>query len=140
MIRGIAFSCFDLLHAGHITMLEEAKEHCNYLIAGLHTSPEHKKNVIQSCFERYIQLKGCKYVDEIIPYDSEDDLSNMLKTITPLHVRFLGEEYLLEKKIITGYNICDKRDIKLHYCRRYHNYSTTELKGRIASLSNAIES
>ena len=61
MIRGIVFSCFDLLHAGHITMLEEAKEHCNYLIAGLHTSPEHKKNVIQSCFERYIQ-----YVDPSI--------------------------------------------------------------------------
>ncbi len=65
MIRGIAFSCFDLLHAGHITMLAEAKQHCDYLMVGLHTSPGHKRGIVQSCFERWVQLKGCKYVDEI---------------------------------------------------------------------------
>jgi glycerol-3-phosphate cytidylyltransferase len=138
MKKGIVFSCFDLLHAGHVTMLEEAKERCDYLIAGLHTNPEHKNRVVQSCFERYTQLKGCKYVDEIIPYDSEDDLVNMLKTITPLHIRFLGNEYWVDKKIITGYNICQDRDIDIHYCRRDHDYSSTELKERIVSLSNTL--
>jgi len=140
LIRGIVFSCFDLLHAGHITMLAEAKEHCDYLIVGLHTSPEHKRGIVQSCFERYIQLKGCKYVDEIIPYESEKDLENILKTITPLHIRFLGEEYLRDNLTITGYNICLNRNIEIHYCRRYHDYSSTELKERIASLSNTSKS
>ena len=138
MKKGIVFSCFDLLHAGHVTMLEEAKERCDYLIAGLHTNPEHKNRVVQSCFERYTQLKGCKYVDEINPYDSEDDLVNMLKTITPLHIRFLGNEYWVDKKIITGYNICQDRDIDIHYSRRDHDYSSTELKERIVSLSYTL--
>ena len=75
-IRGIAFSCFDLLHAGHITMLAEAKQHCDYLIVGLHTSPGHKKNVVQSCFERWVQLKGCIiYVKiEILKYIIVEDI------------------------------------------------------------------
>jgi glycerol-3-phosphate cytidylyltransferase len=128
-------------------MLEEAKERCDYLIVGLHTYPEHKNRamslrtpLVQSCFERYTQLKGCKYVDEIIPYDSEDDLVNMLKTITPLHIRFLGNEYWVAKKPITGYTICQDRDIDIHYCRRDHDYSSTELKERIVSLSNTTKS
>ena len=107
-IKGIVFSCFDLLHAGHITMLEECKEKCNYLIAGLHTNPAHKEDLVQSVYERYVQLKGCKYVDEIIPYSSEEEVKDMLLTL-PLDFRFLGEEYKLAIDTITGYNICIER-------------------------------
>jgi len=82
-IIGITFSAFDLLHAGHMEMLKEARSQCDYLIAGLHTNPQierpNKNKPVQSTLERYIQLKGCKYVDEIIPYDTEDDLLNILK-------------------------------------------------------------
>ena len=91
-IKGIVFSCFDLLHAGHITMLEECKEKCNYLIAGLHINPAHKEDTVQSVYERYVQLKGCKYVDEIICYETEQDLLNLLNMVK-WHVRIIGEEY-----------------------------------------------
>ena len=96
MKKGFAASAFDLLHAGHIVMLEEARKNCDYLIVGLHTSPAHKKDLVQSVFERFIQLKGCKYVDEIIPYESEKDLKNILKTIE-INIRFLGDDYLRAK-------------------------------------------
>ena len=139
-IIGYTTGVFDMFHVGHLNIIKKAKSNCDYLIVGLHTSPGHKKNVVQSCFERWVQLKGCKYVDEIIPYESEKDLKNMLKTITPLHMRFLGEEYLRDNLFITGYNICEDRDIEIHYCRRYHDYSSTELKERIASLSNTSKS
>lgn len=138
MIKGIVFSCFDLLHAGHITMLEECKEKCNYLIAGLHTNPAHKEDLAQSVYERYVQLKGCKYVDEIIPYSSEEEVKDMLLTL-PLDFRFLGEEYKLAIDTITGYNICIERKIHIHYCKRKHNYSSSELKERIVSLSDTIK-
>lgn len=137
-IKGIVFSCFDLLHAGHITMLEECKEKCNYLIAGLHTNPAHKEDLVQSVYERYVQLKGCKYVDEIIPYSSEKEVEDMLLTL-PLDFRFLGEEYKLAIDTITGYNICIERKIHIHYCKRKHHYSSSELKERIVSLSDTIK-
>ena len=118
-------------------MLEEAKKNCDYLIAGLHTNPAHKKNLVQTVFERFIQLKGCKYVDEIIPYESEIDLKNILKTIE-INIRFLGEDYSRDKKFITGYNTCIMKNIELYYCKRFHHYSSTELKKRIVSLSNTL--
>ena len=134
-VKGFAASSFDLLHAGHILMLQEARKNCDYLIVWLHTSPLHKNNLIQTVFERYIQLKGCRYVNEIIPYESEEDLKSILKT-SEIHIRFLGEDYLRDKKFITGYNTCKERNIKLHYCKRLHHYSSTELKKRIVSMSN----
>ena len=135
MKKGFTASAFDLLHTGHIVMLEEARKNCDYLIVGLHTSPAHKKDLVQSVFERFIQLKGCKYVDEIIPYESEKDLKNILKTIE-INIRFLGEDYLRDKKFITGYNTCILKNIELYYCKRFHPYSSTELKKRIVSMSN----
>jgi len=124
---GITFSSFDLLHAGHIAMLSEAKDHCDYLIVGLHTDPtidrKSKNKPIQSVFERWLQLKGCKYVDEIIPYETEEDLINLLHILTP-DVRIIGEEY--RGKEFTGKGI-----IPEYYNNRKHNYSSTYLRERI---------
>jgi glycerol-3-phosphate cytidylyltransferase len=128
MIKGFTCSAFDLLHAGHIAMLEEAKTQCDYLIVGLHTNPQidrpHKNKPVQSTFERYLQLKGCKYVDEIIPYDTEADLVNLLKVVQP-DVRILGIEY--KDTNFTGKDL----PIKIYFNTRGHNYSSTELKKRI---------
>ena len=96
-----------------------------------------RKYLVQSVFERYTQLKGCKYVDEIIPYESEDDLKNLLQTLD-IDIRFLGEDYLRDNKPITGYNTCMSRKIQLYYCGRFHPYSSTELKKRIVSMSNTL--
>ena len=95
MTVGITFSSFDLFHSGHVAMLKEASENCNYLIVGLQTDPTidrpEKNKPIQSVFERYVQLKGCSYIDEIIPYATEQDLMDILLTYT-LNRRFIGEE------------------------------------------------
>jgi glycerol-3-phosphate cytidylyltransferase len=125
---GITASCFDLFHAGHVLMLEEAKEHCQYLIAALQTDPTldrpEKMKPIQSVYERYIQLVACKYVDEIVVYDTEADLLNVLKS-KPIDVRILGEEY--EHKDFTGKGLGQD----LVFNKRRHSYSSTELKQRI---------
>lgn len=125
---GFTASAFDLLHAGHIAMLEEAKEHCDYLIVGLHTDPtidRPKKNKpIQTTFERYTQLKGCKFVDEIIPYDTELDLINLLKIIKP-DLRIIGEEYRM--KDFTGKDL----PIEIYYNTREHIFSSSELRKRL---------
>ena len=96
MTVGITFGIFDLLHAGHVMMLEEAKKHCDYLIVGLNTDPAlvdpSKNNPTQSIVERYIQLDGCRFVDEIIPYETEQDLFDMLSAL-PVNIRIIGEEY-----------------------------------------------
>ena len=93
---GITFSTFDLLHAGHIKMLEEAKLQCDYLIVGLQLDPsinrKEKNTPSQSIIERYIQLRGCKYIDEVVPYVSEQDLEDILQSFK-LDVRIIGEEY-----------------------------------------------
>jgi len=125
---GFTASCFDLFHAGHVLMLEEAKEHCQYLIAALQTDPTldrpEKMKPIQSVYERYIQLVACKYVDEIVVYDTEADLLNVLKS-KPIDVRILGEEY--EHKDFTGKDLGQD----LVFNKRRHSYSSTELKQRI---------
>lgn len=125
---GFTCSAFDLLHAGHVVMLEEAKEQCEYLIVGLHTNPQidrpMKNKPVQTTLERYIQLKGCKYVDEIIPYDTEEDLLNLLQIIKP-DVRILGSEY--ERKDFTGNHL----DISCYFNRREHTYSSSELRNRL---------
>jgi glycerol-3-phosphate cytidylyltransferase len=128
MIKGITFSSFDLLHAGHIAMLEEAKQQCDHLIVGLQTDPTidrpEKIKPKQTVFERFVQLKGCKFVDEIIPYETEEDLVNLLCIIKP-DVRIIGEEY--RGKHFTG----DDLPIKVHYNTRLHNYSSSSLRNKL---------
>ena len=127
----IGFTCssFDLLHAGHVQMLREAKEHCDYLIVGLQIDPSldrpEKNPPIQTIVERYSQLKAVRYVDEIIPYKTEQDLEDILELYT-IDVRVLGEEY--RDKDFTGKDICRKRDIDLHFNRRDHRFSSTLLR------------
>ena len=130
----IGFSCstFDLLHAGHILMLAEAKQACNYLIVGLQTNPaidrpETKNKPVQSIVERYVQLNAVKYVDEIIVYETERDLEDLLMFL-PLNVRFIGEEY--HGKEFTGKQICVDRNIDIIYNSRTHRFSSTELRQR----------
>tara|TARA_B100001057_G_scaffold151957_1_gene152002 strand:+ start:1489 stop:1899 length:411 start_codon:yes stop_codon:yes gene_type:complete len=130
---GITFSTFDLLHAGHIAMLRDAKEQCDYLIVGLQSDPtidrpDTKNKPIQSMFERYLQLKAVKYIDEVIPYETEQDLKDILKTLN-IDVRILGEEY--RDREFTGREICKQRDISLYFNKRDHKFSSTDLRNRI---------
>lgn len=134
MIVGITFSTFDLLHAGHILMLQEAKQFCDYLICGLQTDPtidrpETKNKPAQTIVERQIQLAAVKYVDEVVVYQTEKDLLDIL-TIYPINVRFVGEEY--RNKDFTGKDFCLDNNIELIYNSRKHRFSTTELRGRAA--------
>lgn len=125
---GFTCSSFDLLHAGHILMLKEAKEACDYLIIGLQTDVDTRSNknkCIQSVTERYLQLRAVKYIDEIIPYRTEDELYNLLLMISP-DVRIIGEEY--RDKEFTGRNI---ESIEIYYNSRKHNLSTTNLRKQI---------
>jgi len=135
-IIGITCSSFDLLHAGHIKMLEDAKAQCDYLIAALQTDPTidrpEKNKPIQSVVERYIQLKGCKYVDEIVPYQTEKDLEDIFLSFD-LDVRILGEEY--RDKGFTAKHICLQRGIRIHYNPRQHKFSSTELRERLHTYS-----
>jgi glycerol-3-phosphate cytidylyltransferase len=130
---GLTCSSFDLFHAGHVLMLEEAKQHCDYLIVALQTDPTvdrpEKNKPIQSVYERHVQLKGCRYVDEIIPYSTEKDLLNLLTTVQ-YDVRILGEEY--SEKDYTG-RLLGK---ETYYNKRHHTYSSTELRKRIESSNN----
>ena len=132
MIVGITFSTFDLLHAGHILMLQEAKQFCDYLICGLQTDPtidrpESKNKPAQTVVERQIQLAAVKFVDEIVVYQTEKDLLDIL-TIYPINVRFIGEEY--RNKDFTGKDYCLDNNIELIYNNRKHKFSTTELRKR----------
>ena len=131
----IGFTCstFDLLHAGHVTMLEEAKRNCDYLIVGLQVDPtldrpDSKNPPIQSIVERQIQLAAVKYVDEIVMYSTERDLEDLLLTL-PINIRILGVEY--KDKNFTGKKICKKRGIELLYNGRDHSFSSTSLRKRV---------
>lgn len=130
---GITFSAFDLLHAGHIKMLEEAKSKCDYLICGLQTDPTldrpEKNRPIQSVVERYIQLKGCSYVDEIVPYATEQDLEDVLRSFK-IDVRIVGDEY--EKKDFTGRKYCEEKGIELYFNSRDHRFSSSGLRKEVA--------
>ncbi len=130
----VGFNCstFDLFHAGHVAMLKEEKRHCDYLIAAIQADPTidrpEKNKPVQSIYERYVQVAGCKYVDEILVYSTEEDLLNLLKT-QHIDVRFLGEEY--KGKDFTGKQWCLDNGIEIHYHSRKHSYSSTELRLRI---------
>ena len=125
---GLTASEFDLLHAGHISMLQEAKNHCDYLICALHINPSieraKKNRPIQSSVERYTQLKAVRYVDEIVPYETEEDLVDILKLFN-VGVRIIGEEY--RDKEFTGHDL----KIETHFNSRKHRFSSSELRARV---------
>ena len=134
---GITFSTFDLLHAGHIAMLRDAKEHCDYLIAALQSDPtidrpDTKNPPVQTMVERYTQLAAVKYVDEVIPYQTEKDVEDILEMYN-IDMRVLGEEY--RDKDFTGKDICRKRDIDLHFNKRDHRFSSSDLRKRVCENS-----
>jgi glycerol-3-phosphate cytidylyltransferase len=131
---GITFSTFDMLHAGHIAMLSEARNHCDYLIAGLQTDPtidrpDTKNKPVQSIVERQIQLSACRYVDEVVIYQTEQDLLDLI-LILPLDVRILGVEY--SNNEFTGRKECMQRGIELVFNRRDHSFSSSSLRKRVA--------
>ena len=129
---GFTASAFDLLHAGHVQMLREAKEQCDYLLCGLQIDPSLDRNTknapLQTTVERYTQLKAVRYVDEIIPYVTEEDLEDIL-SMYHIDVRILGDEYRNED--FTGKDICKKRDIQLYFNKRDHRFSSSDLRYRM---------
>jgi glycerol-3-phosphate cytidylyltransferase len=132
--RPIGFTCstFDLLHAGHILMLAECKTICDYLIVAVQSDPtidrpDVKNKPVQSIVERYVQLSAVKFIDEIIVYDTEKDLEDLLMFL-PINVRIIGEEY--KDKEFTGKQICEDRGIKIWYNSRNHRFSSSELRKR----------
>jgi glycerol-3-phosphate cytidylyltransferase len=131
---GIVFSAFDMFHAGHIAMLSEAKNHCDYLICGLQTDPtidrpDTKNRPIQSIVERQIQLAACRYVDEVVVYQTEQDLCDLL-LILPVDVRILGVEY--QDKDFSGRDECYDRGIEIVFNGRDHSFSSSSLRKRVA--------
>ena len=141
MCMKVGFNCssFDLFHAGHVTMLKMEKELCDHLKVALQVDPTIdrpgiKNKPVQSVYERYVQLQACKYVDEILVYETEEDLINLMKSQT-IHIRFLSEEY--KDRDFTGKQYCIDNNIEIHYHLRRHQYSTTELRNRVYELEKA---
>ena len=132
---GIVASCFDLFHAGHVLMLMEAKENCDRPVVALQSDPTidrpEKNKPVQALSERYIQLEACKYVDQIIPYDTEADLLNLL-TGYDWDVRFLGDDYF-HRNDYTGYGL----DLQVKFLSRKHNYSSSGLRDRIVKAGKS---
>ena len=134
-MKSVGFTCstFDLFHAGHVVMLEEAKRQCEYLIVGIQVDPTldragTKNKPVQSIIERQIQVKACKFVDEVIIYNTEKELEDILMTL-PITVRILGEEY--KDSEFTGKEICMKRGISFYFNKREHSFSSTDLRKRV---------
>jgi len=129
---GFVASSFDILHPGYVMMLKECKDNCNYLVVGLHENPswgrQNKNSPIMSLHERFLVLKSIRYIDEVAPYNNEDELVNLLKFYSP-DVRFLGSDYNTEemKKKITGYSLCRNT----HYITRFHDYSSSGIRKEI---------
>lgn len=137
MVVGLTASTFDLLHAGHVEMLREAKAQCDYLICALQIDPsidrKEKNQPVQSIVERYTQLSAVRFVDEIIPYLYESDLEDILQ-MRQINVRILGEEY--KDKTFTGRAICASRGIELYYNKRDHRFSTSDLRKRVSNAKS----
>ena len=134
----IGFQCssFDMLHAGHVTMLKQEKELCDYLKVALQVDPtidrpDTKNKPVQSVYERYVQLQAVKYVDEILVYETEADLLNLIQSQT-MHIRFLSDEYI--GKDFTGKQYCLDNGIELYYHKRQHTYSSSEIRNRVYEL------
>ena len=125
---GLTFSCFDLLHMGHLLMLKDAKSRCDILVVGLQTDPtidrKHKNKPIQTFEERELMVRSIRYIDKVIVYATKSDCYNILKTLNP-DVRILGTDWL--GKEYTGCEL----DIPIHWHQRTHNYSTTDLRKRV---------
>ncbi|MDG1743484.1 MAG: adenylyltransferase/cytidyltransferase family protein [Polaribacter sp.] len=138
MRTGITFSAFDLFHAGHVKMLEEAKRECDYLICGLQTDPTldrpGKNRPVQTVVERYIQLKACKFVDEIVPYATEQDLEDVLRSFK-IDVRIIGDEYA--SKSFTGREYCEEKGIDLYFNKREHRFSSSGLRKEVQEKENS---
>lgn len=135
MIRGFTAGAFDVCHAGHLIMFEECRKQCDYLIVGLHTDPtidrKEKNKPVQTTFERFMQLKACKFIDEIIPYDTEEDLYNLLVSVKP-DIRFMGSDWegkanLSRDKLIGR--------MKVIYNSREHSFSSSNLRKRISDAA-----
>ena len=130
---GITFSTFDLFHAGHIKMLEEAKSKCDYLIIGLQLDPSisrpEKNQPTQTIVERYVQVRSCKYIDEVVPYVTEDDLIDILSSFK-IDLRIIGEEY--RNKNFTGKEYCKKKGIQIYYNKREHRFSSSSLRKQVS--------
>ena len=131
---GITFSSFDLFHAGHIKMLEEAKSRCDFLIVGLQLDPSidrpKKNKPTQTIVERYVQVRSCKYIDEIIPYITEQDLIDILSSFK-IDLRIIGEEY--QDKGFTGKEYCKKKGIEIYYNKREHRFSSSSLRKQVSN-------
>lgn len=137
----IGFTCgaFDLMHAGHVMMFEEAKQQCKYLIVGLQTDPSidrpTKNKPIESVSERYFKLKAIKWIDEVVPYTTEEDLMLLLQLL-PINVRTVGADYI--GKDFTGKQFCMDEGIMIHYNSRAHSLSTSDIRARVAKASGLI--
>ena len=136
---GVTFSTFDLLHAGHVQMLREAKTQCDYLICCLQSDPtidrpDEKNPPVQTMVERYTQLAAIKYVDEIIPYQTEQDVEDILQ-MYDIDVRVIGAEYRDGK--FTGRAICAAREIEIYYNQRDHRFSTSDLRRRVCETETS---
>lgn len=130
---GITFSAFDLFHAGHIKMLEEAKSICDFLIVGLQLDPSldrpEKNKPTQTIVERYVQVRSCKYIDEIVPYITELDLIDILSSFK-IDIRIIGEEYI--NKNFTGKDYCKSKGIEIYYNKREHRFSSSALRKQVS--------
>jgi len=137
-IVGLTASTFDLLHAGHCAMLREAKDHCDYLVCALQVDPSidrvEKNAPVQTLVERWMQLQSVKYVDEIIPYQTEEDLLDILQMFD-FDVRIIGQEYKSQK--FTGRDICEQRGIEIYYNKRDHRFSTSDLRNRVYEVEKS---
>lgn len=134
---GFTASSFDLLHGGHIAMLEESKNNCDYLIVGLNIKPiKNGKPPVQSVFERYLQLKAVRYVDEIIPYDGEEELIEIFNTMT-IDIRFIGSDY--KNRDFTGKDINIDNNTEIFYNRRDHMFSSSSLKQKVIDNNKKVK-
>jgi len=138
MARGFTCGAFDLLHPGHLYLFEFAKRHCDYLIVGLHTNPQRdrrEKNMpVQTTFERWKQLSAVKYIDEIIPYDTEDDLKNLFATVD-IRVRFLGTDYA-GRQYYTAKELCQQLNMTTIYVPRHHSFSSSSIRTRLLEAAS----
>lgn len=137
MKTGVTFGAFDLCHAGHVLVFQECKQHCDFLIVGLQVDPSserpQKNKPVQSLYERYIQLHAIKYIDEIVPYQFEHELLEIIQT-KPINIRFIGEDY--KDKDFTGKQYCIDNGIEIKYNSRKHGFSSSELRRRLESSNN----
>jgi len=134
MIIGVTFGVFDLLHAGHVMMLREAKSKCDYLIVGLKSEipPDSNYNrPVQTLVERFIQLDGCRFVDEIIPFESEEELIDLLQSLN-INIRIIGSEY--KSRDFTGKDYCLDSGIEIYYNKRANRFSCERLRSTIVEV------